>query len=459
MNRFHTLYHQCFIAQCLRSTPAALLAVLFFLPAHAAGDMQINNWIVHEEAQLTSPPGDTETQVELKALKARIAELDEEDRRNIVHWTGSGPNHRWIQLILENIDKGPPSPLKGRALALMNIAIYDAVATATRAKQQFDRPRPALNTPADSKRSHLSYPSAHAAAAAAASEVLTYLYPDNTERYRSAFSDAARARLDAGLNYPSDIDAGTKIGRRVAAGIIEWAKNDLSDTPFTGERPTGPGVLKGEKFVYPTAGEWRTFAVVSVDNYLPDPPPTHDSQQIQDELKALKAIPQSLPNLMMAWTQHSTKTAYRWWYEQMALAMFESDLQWDALTSAHIYASLSAINQDSITACFNAKYEYWQIRPSQLDSTIKTAFPNPPHPSYPSAHSCSSTTYGVVASHFFPQKKQLFMAAAEAGGQSRLNAGIHYPSDDTAGDMIGQQVAEEGLSFSMTLLNGKDTTN
>jgi len=51
------------------------------------------------------------------------------------------------------------------------------------------------------------------------------------------------------------------------------------------------------------------------------------------------------------------------------------------------------------------------------------------------------------------------MAAAEAGGQSRLNAGIHYPSDDTAGDMIGQQVAEEGLSFSMTLLNGKDTTN
>ena len=459
MNRYHRRYHQRFRDQRQRGTAAALIALLFVLPVQATENRQIQNWIVDEPAQLTSPPGDTDSQAELTALRQRVSGLDEQDRRNIEHWTKSGPNHRWIQLILESIDKGPPSPLKGRALALLNVAIYDAVATATRAKQEFNRPRPALDTSDLPKATGSSYPSAHVAAAAAASEVLTYLYPENAERYRSAFSDAARARLDAGLNYPSDIDAGTTIGRRVAAGIIEWAKNDNSDMPFTGQRPTGPGALKGDKFVYPTAGEWRTFAVKTVDIYLPDPPPAHDSQQMQDELNALKAIPQTLPNLMMAWTQHSTKTAYRWWYEQVALAMFESELHRDALTSAHIYASLSAINQDSITACFNAKYEYWQIRPSQLDSNIKTAFPNPPHPSYPSAHSCSSTTYGIVASHFFPEKEQLFMTAAEAGGQSRLNAGIHYPSDDTAGDRIGQQIAKEGLMFSTALLSKKDTTN
>ena len=419
-----------------------------------AAEVDAKTWLSGEISLSIAPPDEAATVDEVAALKDRLASLSDDDKSNAIKWVRNTPNHHWIQTLLRtHIDIGPPSPKKGRTLALMNLAIYDAVAVADSAKVQFDRKRPGVDG-AMINAGTGSFPSAHAAAASAASEVLSYLLPDNASMYQQMESDAHRARLDAGVNYPSDIEAGAMIGKQVAAQIIEFAKSDNSDLPFEGERPQGPGYLKGEKFVYPTAGETKTVSVKSVDPHLPGPPPAYDSPELAAEIEQLKAMERPLPGKMLAWTQHSTISAYRWWYDQIAMSIFERGMQHDTLATAHVYASVSAINHDALIACFKSKYQHWQIRPGQLDESVPMTFPSPPHPSYPSAHSCSSTAYGIVSSHFFPEKEAVFMAAAEAGGLSRLYAGIHYPSDDAAGDSIGENVAEEGLAYSASLLAG-----
>lgn len=440
--------------KCTSLIAVVMLVSLLILPFpdSIAGDkVAAKTWLSGDINVSLMPPDALATESELNALRDRVAAVSEADKSNVVKWTSTAPNHHWVQALLgKHIDIGPPSPKKGRAMALMNVAIYDAVVTAGNAKAQFSRKRPAIDMEGAIPKTS-SYPSAHAAAATAASEVVSYLLPDTADYFQQMAADAHRARIDAGLNYPSDIAAGEMIGKAVAAKVIEFAKNDNSDLPFEGERPTGPGSLKGEIFVYPTAGDTKTVSIESVDPHLPGPPPQYDSPELAAEIAQLKAMERPLPKKMLAWTQHSTKTAYRWWYDNLAMSMFERGMQHNALETAHIYASFSAINHDALIACFKAKYMYWQIRPAQLDESVPTTFPSPPHPSYPSAHSCSSTSYGTVASHFFPEKKDLFMAAADSGGMSRLIAGIHYPSDDIAGDAIGLGVAEEGLSFVQSL--------
>jgi len=299
-----------------------------------------------------------------------------------------------------------------------------------------------------------SYPSGYAAAANAAAGVMSYLYPDEATLFEDAAADAGQARIDAGLNLPSDVQAGAAIGRAVADQILEHARADGSDREWRGERPTGPDKLTGDVFVYPGVGSWRTWVIDPMEDYLPPPPPAIDSAQMQRELDELKAIERNVPAQIQAFSNHATTSAFHVWYERIATAVFEAGDTLDPRAAAHAYATVSVANQDAIIACFGAKYAYWMIRPKQLDDTVPALFPNPPHPSYPAAHSCSSTSYAFAIGHFFPAHAQAAAEAAEAAGTSRLIAGIHYPSDKRAGDELGEAVARTVIAHAEALLPG-----
>jgi hypothetical protein len=72
-----------------------------------------------------------------------------------------------------------------------------------------------------------------------ATAVLSYFFPNETNSFQSLAEEAARSRLYAGLQYPSDYFAGLELGRKVAAQVIDRAKADGSDTVWTGTVPTG----------------------------------------------------------------------------------------------------------------------------------------------------------------------------------------------------------------------------
>jgi len=58
--------------------------------------------------------------------------------------------------------------------------------------------------------------------------------------------------------------------------------------------------------------------------------------------------------------------------------------------------------------------------------------------SYPSGHSMASFTLAVALGEVLPDKKQAFLARAQAIAQSRVDAGVHYPSDIKAGEVLGR---------------------
>ena len=58
--------------------------------------------------------------------------------------------------------------------------------------------------------------------------------------------------------------------------------------------------------------------------------------------------------------------------------------------------------------------------------------------SYPSGHSMASHTLALVLGEVFPEKKQALLDRAHAIAQSRVDAGVHYPSDIAQGEVLGR---------------------
>jgi membrane-associated phospholipid phosphatase len=117
--------------------------------------------------------------------------------------------------------------------------------------------------------------------------------------------------------------------------------------------------------------------------------------------------------------------------------------------AARIMFLMGAASFDALIGCFEAKYHYWFIRPPQADAGIVTAFPTPPHPSYPSAHSCSSGAIAAVLATVFPSEARRLAGVAEESSLSRLYAGIHYRFDMDAGLALGRAVAAKALAANL----------
>jgi membrane-associated phospholipid phosphatase len=98
---------------------------------------------------------------------------------------------------------------------------------------------------------------------------------------------------------------------------------------------------------------------------------------------------------------------------------------------------------DATIGCWDAKLFYWLIRPWKADLAITTtaAVGKPNHPSYPSGHSCVSSSGASVLSTFFPEKTAQLNAMVIQAGLSRMYGGIHYRFDIDAGQVLGRNVA------------------
>jgi hypothetical protein len=105
--------------------------------------------------------------------------------------------------------------------------------------------------------------------------------------------EAARSRLTAGVNYPSDAAVGLALGKQVAALVIARGKSDGTDAKWTGSVPEGAGRWTGTNPILPTAGTWRPWVLSSPGEFRPPPPIPYDSPEKAAELAELKSFPRT----------------------------------------------------------------------------------------------------------------------------------------------------------------------
>lgn len=407
-----------------------------------------DTWIADADAiaALVQAPSATTNEIEIQELIALQRRRDADTIKTVNYWNAVAPTYRWVETKTTAYSNMPLGPAVFRPIALLNVGMYDAVVTTWKAKEATG------NLPSPSEvngdlqallpnRGTSSFPSEHAAVAVAASEILSFLKPDLADSFRAKAEEAMQSRLMAGMNTQSDIEAGKMIGMAVAEQIIAYAKTDGSDAPWDYVKPEG-SLYTVEKPIFSVTGSWKTMAIENGAQFRVPAPPAYDSAEVQAQLDEIKAVDMTAAPVMFQVTRWARFPAgYPFWFDLSHKLLFEQRQSDNTPYVALIHASMGVAVYDAVVGCFDSKYAYVYARPSHVDTSITPLIPIPPHPSYPSAHSCITNSMAYTFSHFFPEHKEEAMNHAASAGQSRILGGIHYQMDNTTGLELGRQVA------------------
>src|SRR5258708_37495323 len=126
----------------------ALWLTLFALSASAqiephAGEWK--TWVLASGSQfrLPAPPGSHESKEEIEVLEKLAEQRDAAALDLIKFWDAGAPSYQWNQMTINELKKFSVGTVRGeRALALVHVAIYDAMVAAWDSKYVYNRPRP-----------------------------------------------------------------------------------------------------------------------------------------------------------------------------------------------------------------------------------------------------------------------------------------------------------------------------
>jgi hypothetical protein len=391
-------------------------------------------------------------------------------------------------------------------MAYASAAVYDAVIAIEGGYAPYG---PARSAPAGA--------SVDAAVVEAAYRTLWAYFPPSSCNPASppaayAFCLGVRPSLDA--SYAEALAAippgqakldGQAVGLQAANDIIALRSNDGRTTPIGVSTPfptlpPGPGVWRlTPPFAAPRTpwvGNVRRFVLRSVDQFLPDPPPSLQSREWVAAFNQIKAYGAANSSVR---SEEQTAVA-RFWSanvirqynrvgRDIAAARGLSQLQ-----TARLAGMVNLVGADALMSGLYAKYHYLLWRPvTVIDPTavIADAFgpvpgytdgnpatveqtgwrpllTTPNHPEYPAAHGVITSAMAEVFSTFLGTNQigldiHGFDAAGPAGNlnalrhfdrpndlrheiiDARLWAGLHYHFSSVAGVVLGRKVAKYDL--------------
>ena len=113
-------------------------------------------------------------------------------------------------------------------------------------------------------------------------------------------------------------------------------------------------------------------------------------------------------------------------------------------------ALLNMSMMDAAVVCWDAKYFYFNPRPSQVNPGVKTTTGVPNFPSYTSGHSTFSGAAAAILGHIIPGNKSAYEAMATEASLSRMYGGIHYRSDCEEGLKCGKKIGDFAIARAIT---------
>jgi len=488
---------------------AGICVALSIQPCPAASnDAGAGSWqmiVLSGPAQVPVPPPaavtDATYQSELAAIKLAQANITSQQRQTLDYWN-KGAVVCWNRILLDLVARMdlPPEPnddgtyslpsagapfafpqfpfanppYAARSYSYVSVATYDALKAAWYYKYLYNRPTPfnadngvhAYTAAGDLP----GYPSEDAVVSAVSAALLKTLFPTAVDEINQKAADQRQAALLSGKASPSDIAAGVVLGEAVASIFVARAGSDgmksatgnqgqwdalaeaakaRGETPWKSlEVPPRPPML-------PFFGQVKAWMMSPGDIVAerPGPPPSVSSPQMQTELaevkSALKHLTRAQAAICYKWSDGaSSPTPPGHWNFIAQPYLDRAGLS--EVRTARALALLNMSLHDAAVACWETKYAYFNPRPTQLDSSLRTAIALPNFPSYESGHSVFSGAAAAVLSYLFPSDTSYFNAQRDEAAISRLYAGLHFRSDIEVGKDHGAKVGAYTVRFAQS---------
>ncbi len=169
---------------------------------------------------------------------------------------------------------------------------------------------------------------------------------------------------------------------------------------------------------------------------LPDPP-DNSSPRTRAELRYLKALQSERTDDQKASIERQIKVA------GMKLGVFEmGKLQAVAGTLPATKRMLDAAQRDMELIVFQLKASFDRARPTHLSPNLAPSIVVPGHPAYPSGHATQAHLLAYLLMELSPGQADQLVADAAQIAKNREIAGVHYPSDSEAGQLLARQVVD-----------------
>ena len=352
-----------------------------------------------------------------------------------------------------------------RVMAIVHVAVHDAVNGITRAYHQYKPSSPPAGA------------SVEGAAIGAAHRALVGIFGASdllAARYASSIAAHGIPPSDPGLAY----------GASVAEAILALRQNDGAAAAAYVFIPPGagaPGVwtpistAPSAQSLLPGWGSVTPFVLLSGSQFRPDGPAALDSRRYTKDFNEIVEIGSAASTVR---TAEQTQIALFWrasptaiWNPilRKAIESRSLDLSSTARAAALFYLAAS----DASVACWDAKYVYNFWRPqaaianADLDGNPATGadpawrplVPTPPHPEFPSGHGANSGAMAFVLKELFGDAPgyEIEATSSQAPGfvrhwqtfsegvnevvDARVYSGIHFRKSDVVGARLGRQVA------------------
>jgi hypothetical protein len=369
----------------------------------------------------------------------------------------------WNEITLATqaaVPAGTLTPPAARALAMVHLAIFDALNAIDRRYTPY-----AVVDLADPDASP------EAATAAAAHTVLLTLYPS-----RLADLDLAYAAALAAIGDGSAKTAGISLGESVAGVILARRSNDGSAVTLPYTVPPGPGIYEPNPVARFVAwGKVTPFALKSGSQFRADGPPALSSAQYAADYNEVQT-----DGAVNSATRTPDQTeAALFWMDQIQvicnrIARIAATAEpTNLLETARLFALLNMAAADASIAAYDTKYTYnfWRprdaIHAGDTDSNDDTTA-DPTwvplayigvHPDYVSQHAAHGAAMAIVLAYVFGKHEfdfslttstapagvsrtySSFWEAAVENMNSRVWLGVHFRTACRDGLNQGRQVA------------------
>jgi membrane-associated phospholipid phosphatase len=192
----------------------------------------------------------------------------------------------------------------------------------------------------------------------------------------------------------------------------------------------------------PAVTGWKTWAIGSSRELRLPPPPDADASKGEiAQLHELTGLRDKNRDRIRYWNAAAPSSR---WVEIGVDRIINGPLK--GLNAARHVALVNVAIYDATIAAWDSKFVYKRPRPSEVDATLSPVIANPRTPSYPSEHAASAGAAAAVLSYLFPEDAARFNEMAAEAAQSRIIAGVEYPSDAKAGLDLGRAVAEKVIA-------------